>query len=451
MGVLFGTSGVRGVVGEQVTPQLAIGLGSALAAYLGNSGAVAIGKDPRTSSDMLEGCFISGLLSGGCNVKRLGMVPTPVVGFATKRLGVKAGVMVTASHNPPEYNGFKLFDSDGMAYTTSVEGKIENLYFKKKWKKATWADIGKIEKADIVQDYIGAFAGETELSREYKVIVDCGNGAATFVAPLALEKIGCKVVPINSQPDGLFPGRPLEPSAENLGELCKMVRSNGADLGIAHDGDADRVAVVDEKGTVAFGDELLALVAASQISAEKSIVVTTVDASRVVDEVVGNRDGTVVRTKVGDVSVATEVKRIGAAFGGEPCGAWIFPGFSMVPDGLLGAVKVLKLLSDSGKNLSELLGPLPDYYTARKKVACPDEKKAKVMSSLPKRLEGAFEEAIELTRIDGVRLGLEDGWVLVRASGTEPIIRVTAEARTPGRANEIVKKAVKILRAKSGK
>ncbi len=446
MGGLFGTSGVRGRFEEQITPQLAIDLGLSLAELLGNSGAVVIGKDPRTSSDMLEGCLISGLLSGGCGVKRLGTVPTPVVGFAARAERAGAGLMITASHNPAEYNGVKFFDSSGMAYTSTLEGKIERAYFRKKWGRVAWDKVGDVEEVDVVPDYIEAVAGAVQPSRGYKVVVDCGNGAASAAAPELLRELGCKVTSLNCQPDGFFPGRPLEPSPENLGELCKLVRSTEADIGIAHDGDADRVVAVGDDGAVASGDELLALVAASRVSRGRDVVVTTVDASRVVEELVGGRGGQVVLTRVGDVSVAAEIKRRKAAFGGEPCGAWIFPDFGMAPDGLLGAATIIELMSSSGKSLSELLEPLPDYFISRMKVACPDQSKARIMGAALKRLQGEFPEAVGSLNVDGVRLNLEDGWVLVRASGTEPIIRVTAEGRTPGRAGEIARKSVRVLR-----
>jgi len=449
---LFGTSGVRGVVGGQITPQLAMDLGLSLASHLSNSGSVVVGKDPRTSSDMLESCLISGLLSGGCDVKRLGIVPTPVVSFAARKLRAKAGVMITASHNPPEYNGIKFFDPSGMAYTTVLEGKIERTYFRKKWRKVAWNKIRSVEELDVLRDYVDALVGAVQLCREYKVVVDCGNGAASVVAPELLREVGCKVISLNSQPDGFFPGRPLEPSPENLVELCRVVKSVEADLGIAHDGDADRVVIIDESGRVTQGDEILAIVAANHVVRKGDTVVTTVDASDVVEEVVGGCGGKVIRTKVGDVSVAAEIRRRKAVFGGEPCGALIFPEFSMAPDGLLGALKIMELMNSSGRRVSELLKPLPDYYLVREKVPCPDERKSKLMKEVLKKLRREFSEIIGFTSIDGIRLKLEDGWVLVRASGTEPYLRVTAEARTPGRADEIAKKAVKVLRkaVKSG-
>ncbi|MDI6884075.1 MAG: phosphoglucosamine mutase [Hadesarchaea archaeon] len=450
MGKLFGTSGVRGVVGEQVTPELAIDLGLALATHLGNSGSVVLGKDPRTSSDMLESCLISGLLSGGCDVKRLGIVPTPVVSFAVRHLGAEAGVMITASHNPPEYNGIKFWDSSGMAYTSEQEEKIEAIYFGKKLRPVVWDKIGEAESVDVIQAYMEKITGAVSLSKSYKVVVDCGNGAGALVTPYLLRKLGCKVVTLNSHLDGFFPGRGLEPSPENLGELCEVVKSVGADLGIAHDGDADRAAAVDEMGRVAQPDKLLGLISAHQLRRKGEVVVTTVDASSVVDNCVAERGGKVVRTRVGDVSVAAEIKKHRAVFGGEPSSAWIFPGVHLAPDGPLAAVKILEMLDSTGKKLSELLDALPEYPTVRQKVPCPNERKAGVMKKLVPMLKKEFPGVAEVLTIDGIRLGLKDGWVLVRPSGTEPYIRVTAEGKAPARAREMAGKAVKVLKAAIG-
>jgi len=446
MGKLFGTSGVRGVVGEQLTPELVLDLGLALATQLGGEGSVVLGKDPRTSSDMLENCLISGLLSGGCDVKRLGIVPTPAVSFAVRYLGAKAGVMITASHNPPEYNGIKFWDSSGMAYTPEQEEKIEAIYFGKKLKPARWDRIGKVESADVLPTYIEKIASVVSLKRSYKVVVDCGNGAGAKVTPYLLRKLGCKVVTLNSQLDGFFPGRGLEPSPENLGDLCTAVKSLGADLGIAHDGDADRAAAVDELGRVAQPDKLLGLISANQLRRRGEIVVTTVDASSVVDDCVAERGGKVVRTRVGDVSVAVAIKKHKAVFGGEPSSAWIFPSVHLVPDGPLAAVKILELLDSTDKKLSELLDALPEYPTVREKVACPNEKKEKVMKKFKASVKREFRGVKRVLTIDGIRLELEGGWVLVRPSGTEPYIRVTAEGRTPVRVKEIADKAEKILK-----
>lgn len=451
MGKLFGTSGIRGVINKDVTPELAIDLGLALATYLGNSGTIVVGKDPRTSSDMLESCLVSGLLSGGCDVKKLGIVPTPAVSFATRILDAGAGIMITASHNPPEYNGIKFWGRDGIAYTPEQETKIEAVYSSKKLKPVPWDKIGKVDAVDILPEYIDEMASKVSLKRGYKVVLDCGNGAGALVTPYLLRKLGCKVITLNSQLDGFFPGRGLEPTPENLQDLCTIVKSTGVDIGLAHDGDADRIAAVDEKGRVAEPDKLLALISAHQVKKEGDIVTTTVDASGIVDECVSAKKGKVVRTRVGDVSVAAEIKKRGAIFGGEPSGAWIFPMVHLAPDGPLAAAKILEFLDSTGKPLSELLDELPEHPTLRKKVACPNEKKLVVMKKFKVRLRKEFKGISDVLTIDGIRFSLEDGsWALVRPSGTEPYIRITAGGKTEKNAGKVAEKTSKILKSLLG-
>ena len=444
MGRLFGTSGIRGIVNVDLKPELALDLGLALATYLKNSGLVVLGKDPRTSSNMLEGCLVSGLLSGGCDVKKLGIVPTPAVSFAIHHMGANAGVMITASHNPPEYNGIKFFGGDGMSFTPEQEDEIERLA--RKTKAVAWEKIGRVGSADILPYYIDKVASSVSLSRGYKVVVDCANGAGSLATPFILRKIGCKVITMNSQPDGFFPGRPLEPAPENLRELGKVVRSTGADLGLAHDGDADRIAAVDEKGRVVGGDKLLALASAHAVEEAKGKVVTTVDASMVVDERVAAVGGSVVRTRVGDVAVAQAVKANRAVFGGEPSGAWIYPDVHLCPDGPLAGARILELMDEAAKPFSELVDEVPEYPIVREKVRCPNERKTVVMKKASARAKKAFKDVEDISTVDGVRLMLSDGsWVLVRPSGTEPFIRITAEAKTVERVNALVKAAKKLI------
>ena len=442
---LFGTSGIRGVVGEFLTPTLALDLGLALATQLGNRGLVIVGKDPRTSSDMLESCLVSGLLSGGCDVRTLGVVPTPVIGFGIRKLRASAGVVITASHNPPEYNGIKFFDSEGMAYSPELEAEIERIHFERRAKPAAWDAIGGVERVEVLGDYIKSVVEAVRLKRGYKVVVDCANGAGSVATPYILRELGCKVIALNSQLSGL-PVRPLEPAAENLGELCSVVRSVGADMGFAHDGDADRAAAVDEKGRVVEWDKLLALMCAHVVKKTGGKVVTTVDASMVVDEQVRAAGGEVIRTRVGDVAVARAVKESGAVFGGEPSGAWIFGGVGY-PDGPLACARVLEMVDGAGKTLSELADGVKGYPIVRKKFECREERKAAVMKKVSERAPRVFKRA-DVTTTDGIRLSFEDGsWVLVRPSGTEPYIRVTAQGRTSARAKEIAGETVRILKS----
>jgi phosphoglucosamine mutase len=452
MAKLFGTSGVRGVVNEDFRPELVLDLGLALATKLGNSGTVVVGRDSRTSGELFENCLVAGLLSGGCSIGKLGVVPTPAVGFAVRHLGADAGVMITASHNPPEYNGVKFWDSDGVAYGPKQEAKVEAIYFAKRSKPVAWDKIGEVEAIDILPDYVDEVVNAVSFKKKYKVVVDCGNGVGALVTPYLLRRLGCKVITLNSQLDGFFPGRGLEPTAENLQELCTVVKSLGADLGLAHDGDADRVAAVDEKGRMAEPDELLALISAHQVRKKGDLVVTTVDASGTVDECVGAKRGKVVRTKVGDVSVAAEIKKRGAIFGGEPSGSWIFPEVHLVPDGPLAAAKILELLDSTGKQLSELLDELPEHPTVRKKVACSNDKKAATMKKFKTRLRKKFKGISDVLTVDGVRFSFKDGsWALVRPSGTEPYIRVTAGGKKAKNVEKVAEKAARVLKSVLGR
>ncbi len=433
---LFGTSGIRGNVGKKINTQLALDVGKALSRYLNGKGNVVVGYDPRTSNKMLENALCAGLMEGGCNVQYLGMVPTPVVGFAASRLKASAGVMITASHNPSPDNGIKLWNTDGMAYSTEQELEIERIIHEKDYLEKNWDELGKKEEVkDLISDYIQELLRLVDIKPGLKVVVDCGSGAASYLSPIILRKAGCEVLSLNSQPDGFFPGRKPEPNQANLKDLMKTVQLTGADLGIAHDGDADRMVAVDNTGKMADFDNLLALISRRA----GGTVITTVDASMCMDESLESIGGSVIRTKVGDVHVAHEIVKQKASFGGEPSGTWLHPEFCMCPDGILSALKVVEMISDQGP-LSELLASIPEYPTIREKLPCPNEKKDKVMESAESNLQNCFNEASNVNNIDGIRISFEDGsWVLVRPSGTEPYIRITLEGRNDVRAEEIRK------------
>ena len=221
---LFGTSGVRGVAGREITPELCLNLGFTLATYLGNSGTVVVGRDPRTTGRLLESVTVAGLLAGGCDVALAGMVPTPVLALGTKLIGAKAGVMVTASHNPPEYNGLKFWDEKGMAYTEEKESEIERIFFAGGWRKVEWNRIGSAREVDLLSLYEEEIRNRLHFESSLKVVVDCGNGAGSVLTPLLLRVFGCKVVSLNSNPDGRFPARGLEPNEKNLQSLAQVVR-----------------------------------------------------------------------------------------------------------------------------------------------------------------------------------------------------------------------------------
>ncbi len=436
---LFGTSGIRGLIGSEVTCELALNVGKSLAYYLGNEGTVVIGYDTRTTNQMLDQAICAGLLESGVDVIKIGMVPTPLVGYATEKLGADAGIMLTASHNPSQYNGIKLWNKNGMAYTQAQERKIEEIYANKDYISVSWDSIGKLSvNEEIKGQYIDDLVDMVDIKEGLKVVVDCASGAGSEISPLVFRKAGCEVTTLNSQPDGFFPGRNPEPNAENLQTLMKTVVAIGADLGIAHDGDADRMITVDEKGNISPFDSLLAL-----ISKEfEGDIVTTVDAGLCMDESV---KGEVLRTPVGDVNVAEVIIEKNAAFGGEPSGTWLHPDFCMCPDGILSGLRMAEIVSREGK-LSELLAQIPQYPNIREKITCSKEAKIKVMENMEDLLKDAFDDIVEVNSLDGVRLTFaDDSWVLVRPSGTEDYIRITLESRDAGRAEEIKEICVKII------
>ena len=436
---LFGTSGIRGLIGSEVTCELALNVGKSLAYYLGNQGTVVIGYDTRTTNQMLDQAICAGLLESGVDVVKIGMVPTPLVGYATEKLDADAGIMLTASHNPSQYNGIKLWNKNGMAYTQAQERKIEEIYANRDYISVSWENVGKLSvNEEIKGQYIDDLVDMVDIKKGLKVVVDCASGAGSEISPLVFRKAGCEVTTLNSQPDGFFPGRNPEPNAENLQTLMKTVVAIGADLGIAHDGDADRMITVDENGNISPFDSLLALIS-KQFDGD---IVTTVDAGLCMDESV---KGEVLRTPVGDVNVAEVIIERDAAFGGEPSGTWLHPDFCMCPDGILSGLRMAEIVSRDGK-LSELLAQIPQYPNIREKITCSKEAKVKVMENMQDLLKDAFDDIVDVNSLDGVRLTFsDDSWVLVRPSGTEDYIRITLESRDSKRAEEIRDICVKII------
>ena len=405
--------------------QLALKVGLAVGNVYGN---VVVGGDTRTSSDALKHAFISGLLAGGSRCCDAGVVPTPTLAFAATEFD--AGAMITASHNPPEYNGIKLLNPDGSAFDASQRKQIEELVLGDSFTAAPWDKIrdsgiysGAIEKH--VERILQGFSVQFKL----KVVVDCGCGAASMVTPYLLTKMGCEVVSLNCSPGGFFP-RNSEPIEANLGDLIKAVKELGADLGIAHDGDGDRMMVVDDRGRFVSGDKLLAIFA-REVGAKE--VVTTVDASMAIDEMGFN----ISRTRVGDNYVSEELRK-GGDFGGEPSGSWIFPHISLCPDGIYAAAQVVAMASR--QKLSQLVDSIPCYPVLRGSIM----NEGVVMSVLEQRLMAM--KPLSVSNIDGIKLNFNDGWLLIRASGTEPKIRLTVEAKNEEQARQLYDSGMKVIR-----
>ncbi|GAB6135888.1 phosphoglucosamine mutase [Thermococcus prieurii] len=444
MGKYFGTSGIRGLFNECVTPELALKVGKAVGTYLGG-GRVVVGMDTRTSSETLKSALISGLLSTGVEVIDIGLSPTPLTGFAIKLYEADAGVTITASHNPPEYNGIKVWQSNGMAYTPDMEAELEGILESGNFRKVPWNEIGTLRRANPRDEYIRKALEMVNLNDSYTVVVDSGNGAGSILSPYLQRELGNKVISLNSHPSGFFV-RELEPNARSLSGLAKTVRVMKADVGIAHDGDADRIGVVDDGGNFVEYEVMLSLIAGYMLRKfGKGKIVTTVDAGFALDDYVRPLGGEVIRTRVGDVAVADELAKHGGIFGGEPSGTWIIPQWNLTPDGIFAGALVLEMIDRLGP-ISELAKEVPRYVTLRAKIPCPNEKKAKAMEIIAREALKSFDYE-RLIDIDGVRIENSDWWILFRPSGTEPIMRITLEAHTEEKAKELMGKAERLVRS----
>lgn len=433
---LFGTSGIRGISNIEITPRLAANVGSSLATKV-KKGLVAVGHDSRVTADIIEKALVSGILSCGVNVRLLGLTPTPTLAFMTKELKAEAGVAVTASHNPAEYNGVKLFDSDGMAYTSQKEREIERLMAQQQYRQVAWDHSGLSGQINVTHRYVEQICRGVSLKRKWNVAFDLFNGATSAIIPELCKRLAVKATLLNGQPDGRFPSGHPEPSSETLHRLGEFVRDIGADVGFGYDGDGDRMLPVDNKGNVPELDQILAAYAAHIVRNNGGgVVVTNVEASRCVEDRVEKEGGKVIRTKVGDVSVAESIKKHKAVFGGEPIGAWIHPAYNLCPDGILSSLLLLKALEEEEKDLNEFLSDNRSYHMLRKKLPCPEEQKKSVMKTVSKELSIQFPRVLGALKVDGLRLELDNGWTLVRASGTEPMIRLTVEANSSAAAQK---------------
>ncbi len=451
MGKLFGTFGVRGIANEKITPEFALKMGMAFGTMLKREGRkrplVVVGRDPRVSGEMLKEALISGLLSIGVDVINVGIAPTPAIQFACRYFRTDGGAVITASHNPPEYNGIKLLEPNGLGLKKEREAVVEELFFNENFDRAKWHDIGEIREEDIIRPYLDAIKSRVDMEaikrRRPFVVVDTSNGAGSLTLPYLLRELGCKVVSVNAQPDGHFPARNPEPNEENLRSFMKIVKALGADFGVAQDGDADRAVFIDENGNFIQGDKTFALVVKAMLQENGGgLVVTTVATSHIIDELAKQYNGKVIKTKVGDLIVSRALLEHNGLVGGEENGGVIFPDFVLGRDGAMTTAKIVEIFAKSGKKFSELIDELPRFYQVKTKRHISGDRHAAV----EKVAELAEQRGFRLDTTDGTKILFDDGWVLVRASGTEPIIRIFAEAKDEEKAEEYLSIGLELLK-----
>lgn len=445
---LFGTNGIRGVANRELTPEFALEVAYAIGVFF-EKGKIIVGRDGRTSGLMLAKAVNAGLTSTGCQVYNCGMVPTPALQYAVKHYRMDGGVMITASHNPPQYNGIKVMARDGVELPRKKETKIEDIFFNRRFQLAEWNAIGEIYSIpDVIGVYVKAVKKHVDTAairgKHYKVVVDSGNGVGSMALPKLLREMGCKVLTLNANVDGTFPGRPPEPRPENLGELASIVKTVKADLGVALDGDADRAIFVDEKGQIHWGDRSFALVARHFLMEKpKETIVTPISSSQLIKDVAEEYGGKILWTRVGSITVSRTMLETKSNLGGEENGGIFYAPHQPVRDGAMTSALVLNIMAQTGKKLSELLGELPVYYIEKGRVECPNELKQKLLVELIAKVKD-----LNVDTIDGVKIWFEDkSSILIRPSGTEPLYRLYAEAKTKQRAISLLKKYEKAVRA----
>jgi len=426
MDKLFGTNGVRGVFSEDFTLEFVHDLVLAISTYF-KEGRILVGYDGRDSSVVVSKLVCSTLNYAGLDCHLAGLIPTPCLEFATKALGYNGGIMITASHNPPEYNGIKPVASDGVEVSREDEKVIEGIFFKKDWKhsSSTWGSTKNDDRA--VQTYLDGIKSQVNVSkiksRKLKVVLDLGNGAQSVTAIKLCEQLECEIVTINQEIDGSFSGRGPEPTPYNLQELSSSVVNNHADIGIAFDGDGDRSILCDNEGMLLSGDKSALLLSNYLLKKNpNSKVVTCMNSGNSIDEIVPQTNSTVIRTKVGSIDVSRRMITDNALLGFEENGGFMFGKHNYVRDGGMTLALFLELLASSNKSMSEELATLPPSFTTKDKIPCKKEDVDRIISKL-------LAEFPSADTTDGIKIIFDKkNWVMVRPSGTEPIVRIYAES-----------------------
>lgn len=436
-------SGIRGIVGESFTEEIALEISKAFGTFL-NNGKVAVAGDTRPSSKLFKHLILSGLASTGCLPVDLGICPTPTVGIAVKELGCSGGIVITASHNPVEWNGLKFFRGDGTFIKEDELNKLINIWKTKKFKET--AETKSIEKGEALTIHIEKILKVLDVKsikeRQFKVALDSCNGAGGKITQMFLKELGCKVLAINVEENEPFP-HPPEPIPQNIKDLTELVKREKADIGFAQDPDADRLSIVSEKGEAAGEEYTLALSADYILSKplNQKTIVTNLSTSMIIDDIAGNHNARLIRTKIGEINVAQEILKSAAAIGGEGNGGVIYPEVSLSRDSITAIGLILEYLAKSKKKTSVLIDSLPKYYMYKEKININSAEEAE--EALNKIKEKYISEKMDLT--DGVKIIFKDSWIHVRPSNTEPILRVITEAKSKEEAKLLCNLILEVL------
>ncbi len=447
---VFGSSGTRGVANDELTPEFVLKIAKA-AGTVWRTDRIALARDTRATGDMLADAAASGLASVGADVDRLGIVPTPAAQAYAESEGIPA-LMITASHNPPEYNGVKLIGDDGIELAVDSLERVEGKFLTEAFEEVRWSETGHSHVIEDARErYITQLLDSIDTTKiadaNLTVALDPGHGAGSLTSPEFFRKLGCRVVTTNSQPDGHFPGRNPEPVPGNLRDLGRLVEASGADVGIAHDGDADRAIFYDETGEYIEGDATLAALSAAQLDPGDAVVSAVNVSQRLVD-VARETGATLELTPIGSTNIITRIRElrdqnVSIPVAGEGNGGIFFPNYRLTRDGAYTAAKFLELLVDA--RTSEVVEPYNDYHNVRTNITYTTDAEHDALLAAAK--QAATDSNAELNTRDGYRLDFGDAWVLARPSGTEPMIRIYAEARERHRAEELAEEMEDTLRA----
>ncbi|KKN34433.1 hypothetical protein LCGC14_0793810 [marine sediment metagenome] len=462
---LFGTSGIRKIFRNysesdlQFTPIMSLEVGLALGTYLKGKGTIVIGKDIRMSALPIEYALISGIISTGCNVKTLGIVTTPTLAMSSKYLNADAAVMITASHNTPDYIGLKLWNPSGVGYSPKQEIEISRIYDEKDFMNIEYDQVGKVTQVNDINDiHIADIMDNIKFDGSgLNAIVDPGNGCGCEIVPRLLSLYGLNVITLNANPDGHFPGRFSEPNKENLKQIARFLKNSPQqEIGIALDGDADRVIFLDENGEIVDPIRLLALMAKQHIK-ENNLskgdlkISTPVNSSNVLEDVLNPLGCEVLRTEVGDIKVAIALEKHGGFLGGETSGTYVWPKFHLGPDSIITIARVLQMIVKTRKNLRELLDEIPEYpyyadkFRLKKDIPFSELTYKKISDIMNKVFGELGKEIKKVNQLDGCRFDFDGGWILIRRSGTSPFLRISGETTSD---LESTKKIIKLAEEK---
>lgn len=441
---IFRAYDIRGVFNEDLFAQDGVDIAQAFAHYLDGKGPVSLSRDGRTSSPTLDAAMAAGLSAAGIDVESFGLLPIPTANFATWQGSYSAGVYITASHNPAQYNGVRFRNPDGSGYTLENE-KIKKLFFEGKRRNVPWDKVGALKVGDsqhLVDRYAHYLLKRLPGMRSLKVVIDPGNGASTVTAPRLFREAGFQVRVINGEIDGRFPNRDPHPTAKTITTLRQTVKKEGAAFGVAFDGDGDRCVFADDKGRAVQTDKV-GIMVAREIARRKrgATILANIPCSMIVEEELEKIPGTrVQRVRVGDVFVCEAIRKYNASFAMEISSHYFLPEFYIFDDPVLMALKVAQEIGETGKKLSELSDEIPSYPFVEKGIKVKDEVKFKAVRELVKYYK---DKSLEVDTTDGAKIQMKNGWGLLRASNTQPMIRLFAEAKTEADLKRIVKELEK--------